>query len=77
MRTFEMAGPVLTAWMEERGLSAAELSRRISVDAGILRKIMTGREKNISTRNLMALAKYFDMSMQELIDALSGVPERK
>lgn len=42
------------------------------IDAGILRKIMTGRETAVSTRNLMTLARYFGLSMQELIDAFSG-----
>lgn len=71
MRTYEAASAVLSAWMQERGLSAAELSRQTGIDAGILRKIMTGRETAISTRNLMTLARFFDLSMQELIDAFS------
>ncbi len=71
MRTFDKAAEVLTAWMDERGLSAAELSRRTGIDAGILRKIMTGRETSISTRNMMTLAQYFGCSMQELIDTFS------
>lgn len=71
MRTFDKAAAVLSAWMDEQGLSAAELSRRTGIDAGTLRKIMTGRETAISTRNLMALAQYFGCSMQELIDTFS------
>ena len=67
MRTFESAAPVLSAWME--------LSRRTGIDAGILRKIMTGRARAVSTRNLMALARFFGCSMQELIDAFSGKTE--
>ena len=47
-------------------------SRQTGIDAGILRKIMTGRETAVSTRNLMTLARYFGLSMQELIDAFSG-----
>ena len=72
MRTYDAAPTVLCAWMDARGLTAAELSRQTGIDAGILRKIMTGRETAISTRNLMTLARYFDKSMQELIDAFSG-----
>lgn len=72
MRTFDAAPAVLTAWMQARGLSAAELSRQTGIDAGILRKIMTGREKAVSTRNLMTLSRYFGLSMQALIDAFSG-----
>ena len=44
MRTFESAAPVLSAWMARKELTAAELSRRTGIDAGILRKIMTGRD---------------------------------
>ena len=54
---------------------AAELSRQTGIDAGILRKIMTGRARAVSTRNLMALARFFGCSMQELIDAFSGKTE--
>jgi len=72
MRTFESAAPILSAWMARKELTAAELSRQTGIDAGILRKIMTGRETAVSTRNLMTLARYFGLSMQELIDAFSG-----
>ena len=72
MRSFKAAPEVLSAWMAERQLTAAELSRQTSIDAGILRKIMTGREAAVSRRNLMTLARYFGLSMQELIDAFSG-----
>ena len=74
MRTFESAAPVLSAWMARKELTA-ELSRRTGIDAGILRKIMTGRARAVSTRNLMALARFFGCSMQELIDAFSGKTE--
>lgn len=57
--------------MQTRQMTAAELSRQTGIDAGILRKIMTGRERAISTRNLMALARYFGLSMQALMDAFS------
>ena len=75
MRTFESAAPVLSAWMARKELTAAELSRRTGIDAGILRKIMTGRARAVSTRNLMALARFFGCSMQELSDAFSGKTE--
>lgn len=71
MRTFEKAAPVLSEWMQTQQLTAAELSRQTGIDAGILRRIMTGRERAISTRNLMTLARYFGLSMQALMDALS------
>lgn len=67
MKNFEHAAEVLTALMEERDLTAAELSRQTEVNAGTIRNLMTGRQTNISTRNLMILARYFGMSMEEFI----------
>ena len=73
MQLPESAGRILTDLMETRGLSAAELSRQTGIDAGILRKIMTGRETAVSTRNLMALSCFFDSSMADFIDVLADV----
>ena len=67
MKNFEHAAEVLTALMEERDLTAAELSRQTEGNAGTIRNLMTGRQTNISTRNLMTLARYFGMSMEEFI----------
>ena len=71
MREFPNAAAILGAWLSEQGICAAELSRRTQIDAGILRDILCGRKKSISTRNLLALAHYFGMSMQELMDKLA------
>ena len=49
MKNFEHAAETLTELMKQRGLSAAELSRQTMIDPGILRSIMTGKRKNIST----------------------------
>ena len=68
MKNFEHAGEVLTALMEERGLTAADLSRQTMIDAGILRTIMNGKTKSISTRNVTTLSQYFGMSMAEFIE---------
>ncbi len=67
MKNFEHAAEVLSALMEEQGISAAELSRRTEVNAGTIRNIMTGKQKNISTRNVMILSHYFGMGMEEFI----------
>ena len=67
MKNFEHAAEVLSALMEEQGISAAELSRRTEVNAGTIRNIMTGKQKNISTRNVMTLSHYFGMVMEEFI----------
>mgnify|MGYP000795604409 CR=1 FL=1 len=72
MRRYERAAGTLRVWLRERAVGTVQLSRQTGIDAGILRKIMTGRETAVSTRNLMTLARYFGLSMQELIDAFSG-----
>ena len=72
MRSYKAAPEVLSAWRDARKRTAAELSRQTGIDAGILRKIMTGRETAVSTRNLMTLARYFGLSMQELVGGVCG-----
>ena len=67
MKNFEHAAEVLSALMEEQGISAAEQSRRTEVNAGTIRNIMTGKQKNISTRNVMILSHYFGMGLEEFI----------
>lgn len=71
MRQYEHAAQTLTLWMQQRGITAVELSRQLEIDAGILRAILAGKQKNISTRNMLSLARYFGLSLQELIDKLA------
>lgn len=71
MRSFKAAPEVLSAWMAERQLTAAELSRQTGIDAGILRSILNGKRKSISTRNVFLLARHFGLSMQQFIDSIS------
>lgn len=71
MRSFKAAPEVLSAWMDERKLTAAELSRQTGIDAGILRSILNGKRKSISTRNVFLLARHFGLSMQQFIDSIS------
>lgn len=68
MQKCENAAAVLSKLMEERGLTAAELSRQTGIDAGILRNIMCGRKTSVSTRNIVILARFFGFSMEELIN---------
>ena len=70
MKNFEHAAETLTALMEEQGLTAAELARRTEINAGTIRNLMTGRQTNISTRNIMTLAHYFGMGMEEFIQKI-------
>ena len=71
MRTYEHAAPVLTALLQERGLGAAEFSRETGIDAGVLRAILSGRQKAVSTRNMLTLSRYFSCSLAEMIDLLA------
>ena len=71
MREYERAASVMSQWLRELDITAAELSRRTGIDAGILRSILSGKRKNISTRNVFLLARYFGLSMQQLIDLIS------
>jgi len=71
MRTYEHAAGTLTALLQERGLGAAEFSRETGIDAGVLRAILSGRQKAVSTRNMLTLARYFGRSLAEMIDLLS------
>lgn len=70
-RSYEHAAEVLSELLAERSVSAVELSRQLEIDAGILRRILTGRQKSISTRNLLLLSRYFGMELQELMDKIS------
>lgn len=70
-RTYEHAAEVLSGLLAERSVSAVELSRQLEIDVGILRRILSGRQKSISTRNLLLLSRYFGMELQELMDKIS------
>ena len=71
MRQYEHAAELLSKWMAEKQLSAVELSAQLQIDAGILRAILSGKQKNISTRNMLALSRYFGKSLQEMMDLLA------
>ena len=61
MRTYEQAARILTQWMGEHQLTAAEFAREVGMDAGILRSILNGKKKSI---------KLFGVSLQQLMDML-------
>ena len=71
MREYDRAGIVMSQWLRDHGMTAADLSRQTGIDAGILRSILSGKRKSISTRNLLLLARYFGLSMRQLIDTIS------
>ena len=71
MRRYEKAAGLLGQWMCERAVSTMQLSRQTGIDRGTIRKILAGRQAAISTRNMVALAQFFGVSVAELMDKLS------
>ena len=64
MRRYERAAGTLRVWLRE-------LSRQTGIDPGTIRRILSGQQSAISTRNMVALAKFFGVSLRELMDKLS------
>ena len=52
-------------------MTAVEFSDATGIDAGTLRDLLQARNQNISTRNLMVMARSFGMGMQELMDEMA------
>ncbi len=71
MRIYEHAGAALQQMLRERGVQAQTLAEAAGIDMRVLRQILTGQRKSISTRNLMNISRFFDLSLAELIDRLS------
>lgn len=71
MRTYKNAAPVLRAHLERLGMTTVEFSDATGIDAGTLRDLLQARKQNISTRNLMVMARSFGMGMQELMDEMA------
>ena len=61
----------LGCWMRERAVESSQLSKQTGIDAGTIRHILSGRQRTISTRNMVALARFFGISLRELMDKLS------
>ena len=57
--------------MRERAVGSIQLARQTGIDPGIIRRILSGQQCAISTRNMVALAKFFGVSLHELMDKLS------
>ena len=76
MRIYEGAAEALQELMEAGALDASSLSAATKIDAGILRQILSGRRKSISTRNILALSRFFGLSMQEMMDKLADTEDK-
>ena len=71
MRQYEKAAGTLGLWLKERAVGSMQLARQTGIDPGTIRKILSGQQCAISTRNMMALSRFFGVSLQELMDKLS------
>ena len=71
MRQYKKAAEELDCWMRERAVGSSQLSKQTGIDAGTIRHILSGRQHAISTRNMVALAKFFGIPLRELMDKLS------
>ena len=71
MDELEQKAVKLGCWMRERAVGSSQLSRQTGIDAGTIRHILSGRQRAISTRNMVALARFFGVSLRELMDKLS------
>lgn len=71
MRTFENAAAALAELLELRGLSPKALAEAVGIDPALVRRILRGKQKRVSTRNLVGFARALDISLAELIDRLS------
>ncbi len=71
MREYEKAAEKLGCWMRERAVESSQLSKQTGIDAGTIRHILSGRQRAISTRNMVALAKFLGIPLRELMDKLS------
>jgi plasmid maintenance system antidote protein VapI len=71
MRTYEHAGEIIKIEMVRCGYTLDLLSEKTAVSPAVLRGILTGRSKAISTRCICALSSAFGYSAAEFIDLLS------
>lgn len=71
MRRYERAAGTLRVWLRERAVGTVQLSRQTGIDPGTIRRILSGQQSAISTRNMVALAEFFGVSLRELMDKLS------
>lgn len=74
MRCYSHADTIIRTQMVRCGYTMETLSAQTGISPAVLRAILTGRAKTISTRNICALAAAFDFSMSDLMDLLSETP---
>jgi transcriptional regulator with XRE-family HTH domain len=68
---FPDAGWTIRTEMVRCGYTMDSLSEETQISRAVLREILTGRARSISTRNLCAMARAFDYTASDFIDLLS------
>ena len=71
MRTYPHAGTRIRIEMVRCGYTLDSLSEKTEISQQVLRGILTGRSKTISTRNICMLAATFGFSAADFMDLLS------
>lgn len=71
MRTYPNAAQTIRVEMVRCGYTMERLSEQTAISTAVLRGILTGRTKTISTRSICALASAFGYGAAEFIDLLS------
>lgn len=69
----DQAGSLLRIEMVRCGYTLDSLSDTSGISRDVLRCILNGRSRSVSTRTLCALAPLFGCSAAELTDLLAGV----
>lgn len=72
MRSYENAGVLIRIEMVRCGYTTESLSEKTEISQQVLRGILTGRAKTISTRSIHALATAFGYPAADFVDLLSG-----
>lgn len=72
MRSYPNAAYRVRIEMVRCGYTTASLSAQSDISESVLRGILTGRSKTVSTRTACALAKAFDYPLPDFIDLLSS-----
>lgn len=73
MRRYKYVPERLRGLMDERGWTARDLAGQTGIDVGTVREYLAGSRTSISTRNMVALANVFEMSLASFMDYLAKV----
>lgn len=72
MRKTDCNPAALQSLMEKAGLNQRTLAEKTDIPVTTIKAYLTGKRQTISTRNLLFLARAFEIEMSELIDILTN-----